>query len=60
MNEISTILKSMASSFADLADKIEKRDSQQQFRIDALEVEINKSKQTLRTVANVILDELEN
>ena len=59
MNEISDILKSMASHFADLADKMEKRDASQQSRIDALETEINKSKQTLRTVANVILNELE-
>ena len=60
MNEISDILKSMASHFADLADKIEKRDAEQQCRINSLEVEVHKNKHTLRTVADVILKELED
>ena len=60
MNEISDILKSMANHFADLADKIEKRDVEQQCRISSLETEVYKSKQTLRTIANVILNELED
>jgi hypothetical protein len=60
MNEISDILKSMASHFADLADKIEKRDSEQQHRIGTLEAEVYKNKHTLKTVAKVILNELED
>lgn len=60
MNEISDILKSMASHFADLADKIEKRDSEQQGKINALEAEVDRNRETLRKVASVIIGELGN
>lgn len=58
MNEISNILNSMASSFSHLADEIAKRDSMQRARIDCLEIEVAKNKETLRKVANVIIGEL--
>ena len=59
MNEISDILKSMASHFADLADKIEKRDAEQRAKITCLEGEVERNRNTLRKIANTILDELE-
>lgn len=58
MNEISDILKSMASNFAQLADEIEKRDAEQRGKIAYLECEVNRNKETLRKVANVIIGEL--
>lgn len=58
MNEISGILKSIASDFAQLADKIEKRDAEQRGKIAYLEDEVVKNKETLRKVANVIIGEL--
>jgi cob(I)alamin adenosyltransferase len=59
MNEIRNILQSMANNFAQLANEIEKRDSIHQTRIDHLEAEVEKNKNTLRKIANTIIDELE-
>jgi hypothetical protein len=58
MNEISGILKSMASDFAQLADEIAKRDAEQRGKIAYLEAEVSRNKETLRKVANVIIGEL--
>lgn len=58
MNEIENILQSIASDFAHLADELTKRDAQHRARIDCLEMEVDKNKETLRKVANVIIGEL--
>lgn len=58
MNEASNILKSMASDFAQLADEIERRDAEQRNKIAYLECEVERNKETLRKVANVIIGEL--
>lgn len=58
MNEISGILKSIASDFARLADEIERRDAEQRAKITRLEGETMRNKETLRKVANVIIGEL--
>lgn len=58
MNEISGILKSMASNFVWLADEIERRDAEQRAKITRLEGETMRNKETLRKVANVIIGEL--
>lgn len=59
MNEIRNILQSMATNFAQLADEIERRDQQQYDEIAYLQSKVNKNKETLRKVANVIMNELE-
>jgi hypothetical protein len=58
MNEVNDILRSMASNFARLADEIERRDSEQMGKIAYLKCEVNRNKETLRKVANVIIGEL--
>ena len=58
MNEIENILQSIASDFLHLADELTKRDSQHRTRIDYLETEVAKNKETLRKVADVIIGEL--
>lgn len=58
MNEISDVLKSIAGSFAQLANEIEKRDAEQRAKITWLEGETVRNKETLRKVANIIIGEL--
>ena len=58
MNEVNDILRSMASNFAQLADEIERRDSEQRSKIAYLEGEVSRNKETLRKVADVIIGEL--
>lgn len=58
MDEIKNILQSMANHFVQLADEIERRDHKQQCEINSLREEVERNKQTLRKVANVIIGEL--
>ena len=60
MHEIENILQSIANNFAQLAEELEKRDSQQQARICELEARIYHNRETLRKVADVIMSELGN
>lgn len=58
MNEINNILRSIATNFAQLSDEISKRDAEQKVKINWLEEEVVRNKETLRKVANVIIGEL--
>ena len=60
MHEIENILQSIANNFAQLAEELERRDSQQRARINELEARTVHNRETLRSVANVILDNLGN
>jgi hypothetical protein len=60
MSNIENILLSIANSFAQLAEEIERRDAQQQARINELEARTVHQRETLRKVADVIIGELGN
>jgi hypothetical protein len=60
MTENENILHSIANNFAQLAEELERRDSQQRARIDELEARTYHNRETLKSVANVILDNLGN
>ena len=60
MHEIENILQSIANNFAQLAEELERRDSQQQARINELEARTYHNRETLRKVADVIMSELGN
>lgn len=58
MYEIENILRSIANNFAQLAEEFARRDSQQQARIDELEARTVHNRETLKSVANLIINEL--
>ena len=60
MSEITNILQSISNNFAQLAAEFERRDSQQQAKINELEARTIHDRETLRRVADVIMSELGN
>lgn len=58
MSKTIELLRDLATTFASLADEIEKRDKEVDSRFNVIENETYKNKEVLRTVANTILDNI--
>lgn len=58
MSRTVDLLKDLAATFANLADELEKRDEVVDSRLDVIENELYKNKETLRAVATTILDNI--
>ena len=58
MNRTVELLRDLATTFASLADELDARDLEIDHRLNAIENDICKNKETLRAVATTILDNM--
>jgi hypothetical protein len=59
MDNVTDILRSLAASFADLANEYEIQKGNVEARLNFIEEETSKSKKALKNAASLLLDSLE-
>ena len=57
--DISDILRSLAASFADLANEYEVQKNTVETRLSCIEDEVNKNRKALKNAASLLLDSLD-